>query len=138
MAIRQIRLPDLAGTPRLVIPETPTSAAPPLPDAVAPRPAAPPPPAPAPEIAPEIALPPAVRPRDPVEPPADPRAWYRSEAWLAVEFAALVPVLAALVAPPPYHLWLVALAGAMIALGLAMLVVRDRDARAARRRSPPP
>jgi hypothetical protein len=62
-------------------------------------------------------------------PAPDGRPWYRSEAWLAVELAALLPVLAALVTPQPARVPLVVLSAALIALGLAMLVVRDRRAR---------
>lgn len=125
MPIRQTRLPDPAGTPRPVVAEpaaAPTTT-PTLADA--------PPPAP-----------PVQREAEPEgtswtrhiahEAPADPRPWYRSEAWLAVELASVVPVLAALVAPEAMRPWLVGLAGALIALGLAMLVVRDREARRAR------
>lgn len=132
MAIHQVRLPDTAGTPRLVIAETPTSAAPPTPGAGEPAaPAAPPLPethAPAPHW------------RDAIAPPVpadDPRPWYRAEAWLAVEFASVVPVVVALIAPEGFRLWLVGLAGAMIALGLAMLVRRDREARRAQPRTHP-
>jgi hypothetical protein len=110
MAIHNVRLPDAAGTPRIVIPETPTSGVPPLP-----------PDAPTSER--------TTSERDSGVPAPDGRPWYRSEAWLAVELAALLPVLAALVTPQPARVPLVVLSAALIALGLAMLVVRDRRAR---------
>lgn len=125
MAIHQVRLPDKAGTPRLVTTETPHPSTPRATSGDAPPPS--PPPAPPRR---EASLPSAPVAAPAVEP--DPRAWYRSEAWLAVEMSAVVPVVAALVAPEAFRVPLVALAAALILLGLAMLVVRDRGTRRAR------
>jgi hypothetical protein len=118
MAIRQVRLPDPAGTPRVTVAESPAPTTPqPTPGEAPPprRPEASPPSTPAAPPAP--ALPPA----------AAAGAWYRSEAWLVVELAAVVPVLVALVAPEAFRVWLVALGGVLIASGLVMLILRDRD-----------
>jgi hypothetical protein len=124
MAIRQIRLPDPTGTPRLVVSETPATSVPPKP---APAPA--PTPVLVPTPAPEAVPPPAAAVR--ALPSSSSRRWYRSESWLAVELAAVVPVVAALVAPEAFRIPLVALGGLLVALGLAMLVVHERDARRA-------
>lgn len=126
MAIRQIRLPDPAGTPRLVVAETPATSVPPTP-APAPAPAPVPASAPIPVPAPEAVPPPAAASVRAL--PVPTRRWYRSESWLAVELAAVVPVVVALVAPRPFRIPLVALGLVLVVLGLAMLVVHERAAR---------
>ena len=123
MAIRQIRLPDPAGTPRLVVSETPATSVPPTP-APAPAPDSAPTPAPAPE-----AVPPPLPAASVRALPVPTRRWYRSESWLAVEIAAVVPVVVALVAPEAFRIPLVALGGVLVVLGLSMLVVHERAAR---------
>jgi uncharacterized membrane protein len=102
--------------------------------------AAPENPAPLAEAAPEApSAPPVERrpapadpaPADPVAEPAEPGvSWYRSEPWLAVLLAAFVPLLGASVAPVALRVPLVGVGGLIVAVGLAMLVRRDRAVRA--------
>ena len=124
MAIRQIRLPEPAGTPRVVLTETPAPTTP-QPNPKQPTAGDPPPPR-RPEASPAPAPAAPVAPAPSPASEADPRVWYRAEPWLAVELAAAVPVLAALVSPQEYRVWLVALAALLVAAGLAMLAVRHR------------
>jgi hypothetical protein len=131
MAIRQIRLPDPAGTPRVTIADTPTSSAPSTSPSTDPstNPSATPlvsPPDGGPSPEPAVAAP--VH-RATTAPASDTRPWYHGEAWLAVEVASVVPVIVALFAPQAFRGWLVALAATMIVAGLAMLVARDRATR---------
>ena len=48
--------------------------------------------------------------------------WYRREKWLAVQVAAMVPILAAMVVPASYRLPLCVLGGALVAVGTVMLL----------------
>jgi hypothetical protein len=59
-------------------------------------------------------------------PGAPDRPWYRSEAWLAILLTALVPAGIATGVPGWPKLALLAIAGAMLLLGLVLLVRRER------------
>lgn len=48
--------------------------------------------------------------------------WYRREAWLAFQVAAIVPILAAMLVPAPLKLPLCVLGGALVAVGTVMLL----------------
>jgi len=48
--------------------------------------------------------------------------WYRRERWLAVQLAALVPILGAMLVPATYRLSLCILGGALVAIGTLMLL----------------
>ena len=48
--------------------------------------------------------------------------WYRRERWLAVQVAALVPILGAMLAPATYRVPLCVLGGALVAISLMMLL----------------
>ena len=48
--------------------------------------------------------------------------WYRREKWLAVQVAAIVPILTAMLVPAPLRLPLCVLGGALVAVGTVMLL----------------
>ena len=48
--------------------------------------------------------------------------WYRREKWLAVQIAAIVPILSAMLVPETYRLPLCVLGGALVAVGTVMLL----------------
>ena len=48
--------------------------------------------------------------------------WYRRETWLAVQIAAIIPILSAMLVPAPYRLLLCILGGTLIAIGTVMLL----------------
>ena len=48
--------------------------------------------------------------------------WYRRETWLAVQIAAIVPILGAMVVPETYRLPLCVVGGALVAVGTVMLL----------------
>lgn len=48
--------------------------------------------------------------------------WYRREKWLAVQIAAIVPILGAMLVPETYRLPLCAIGGALVAVGTVMLL----------------
>ena len=48
--------------------------------------------------------------------------WYRREAWLAVQIAAMVPILGAMLVPATYRLPLCILGGVLVAIGTVMLL----------------
>ena len=48
--------------------------------------------------------------------------WYRREKWLAVQVAAIVPILSAMLVPAPLRLPLCVLGGALVAIGTVMLL----------------
>jgi hypothetical protein len=53
---------------------------------------------------------------------ADELPWYRRESWLAVQIAALVPILGAMFVPTTYRLPLCVLGGTLVAIGTVMLL----------------
>ena len=48
--------------------------------------------------------------------------WYRRETWLAVQIAAIVPILGAMLVPVTYRLPLCVLGGVLVAVGTVMLL----------------
>jgi len=48
--------------------------------------------------------------------------WYRREKWLAVQVAAIVPILSAMIVPVSLRLPLCVLGGALVAIGTVMLL----------------
>jgi hypothetical protein len=114
-------------TPGLTLPPSLTSTPPARGDA----------PAPAPTREPRRETPPET-PSDtsgevrhlPVEPDAPGRPWYRSEPWLAVCLAAFVPLLIAIVAPAAAKMPLLAVGGALVVVGVGMLLRQERGSRA--------
>jgi Meckel syndrome type 1 protein len=125
-------------TPGLTIHPS-TTDAPPAPRAGTAAPPAAPPAAPEPRAAALPETPPPAPTETPaagspalavsVEPAAGERPWYRAEPWLAVLVAAFVPLLVAVVAPAALRLPLVAAGGVLVAVGLALLLRRDRAVR---------
>ncbi|MFL5620512.1 MAG: hypothetical protein ACJ79A_19210 [Gemmatimonadaceae bacterium] len=59
---------------------------------------------------------------DPATDVAGDLPWYRRERWLAVQIAALVPILGAMLVPATYRLPLCVLGGALVAIGTVMLL----------------
>lgn len=48
--------------------------------------------------------------------------WYRREKWLAVQIAAIIPILGAMLVPETYRLPLCVIGGALVAVGTVMLL----------------
>jgi hypothetical protein len=84
--------------------------------------------APAPRIhdsPPQAGDAPYARQRSEATPPHDDGAglpWYRKESWLAVQLAALIPILGAMFVPAPYRLAMCVVGGALIAIGTVMML----------------
>ena len=48
--------------------------------------------------------------------------WYRREKWLAVQIAAIIPILGSMLVPETYRLPLCVIGGALVAVGTVMLL----------------